>query len=271
MPNITPNYNLKKPLGTESALISVLNENFDTIDTALKPSVTDTTAPTSSSTSGLLATVLGWFANRIKAITGRTHWYEAPPTNLVNVAYHIGSGGSSHTEATTDTSGFMSAADKTLLDSTTSNAIGNTLMLRNETGRTKVASPSNAQDAANKEYVDNLVNNTFSRDKFIVTGSYTGDGTDERTILLDFTPSCVILTSAHGFTVSSGATSQQGGIALKGFNCLQKDCNDKSYLTTWDYKRCILGITTNGFKVSGYIDNSNPNMDGRQYYYIAIK
>lgn len=70
MPNLTPNYNLKKPLGTEFALISVLNENFDAIDEALTPSVDNTTAPTSEANKGKLSGILGWIANRIKSITG---------------------------------------------------------------------------------------------------------------------------------------------------------------------------------------------------------
>lgn len=45
MPKLTENYGFKKPLGTESTLISVLNENFDPIDEALTPSVDDTVAP----------------------------------------------------------------------------------------------------------------------------------------------------------------------------------------------------------------------------------
>lgn len=155
MPNLTPNYNLKKPLGTESALISVLNENFDTIDTALKPAVSDTTAPTSSSTSGLLATVLGWFANRIKAITGKSHWYDAPPTTLSAAANHMGYGGTSrHPNATTSTSGFMSTKDKVLLDNATAEAYSGRLIKRDSSGRAKVANPSNSQDIANKSYVD---------------------------------------------------------------------------------------------------------------------
>lgn len=40
MPKLTENYGFKKPLGTESTLISVLNENFDAIDEALTPPLT---------------------------------------------------------------------------------------------------------------------------------------------------------------------------------------------------------------------------------------
>ncbi len=341
MPNLTPNYNLKKPLGTESALISVLNENFDTIDTALKPAVSDTTAPTSSSTSGLLATVLGWFANRIKAITGKSHWYDAPPTTLSAAANHMGYGGTSrHPNATTSTSGFMSTEDKVLLDNATAEAYSGRLIKRDSSGRAKVANPSNSQDISNKAYVDTSINNTMTehtnsdsahpkatksisgfmsaddkklldaatesyiantiakrdsggrlrvaspsnaydatpktyvddkvkKSNYFITGDYTGDGNNERTISLGFTPSCVILMDNWGIS-QSGTTGQRGGMALPGLNCMYRNSADDYYLTAWDYRKCYLGIVTNGFMVSGY-QNDNANMDGQRYYYVAFK
>ena len=342
MPNLTPNYNLKKPLGTESALISVLNENFDTIDTALKPVVSDTTAPTSSSTTGLLASVVGWIANRIKAITGKSHWYESPPTTLTAVANHMGYGGTTrHPNATSSTSGFMSPADKTRLDNATSEASGGSLMIRDSSGRARVASPSNSQDAANKSYVDTNINNSVSthansstahpeatpnspgflsasdkqkldnatndytgntlakRDSsgrlkvaspssaydaapktyvdskvstssFFHIGSYIGDGTNERTISLGFTPSAVILMDVFGNTLDD-VCGYTGGMALPNANCVLRD-KSETYKTTWDYRYCILGIVSGGFKVSYYISNKvYSNLSGRSYYYIAFK
>ena len=160
MPKLTENYGFKKPLGTEAVLIDVLNENFDGIDEALTPPVADTTTPTSESTKGKLATVLEWFANRIKAITGKSRWYETPATNLEAVSKHMGARGSSvHNTATTSQSGFMSTTDKTKLDNSTSSPTVNTLILRDSSGRARVVSPSNDLDIANKNYVDVNIGN----------------------------------------------------------------------------------------------------------------
>lgn len=343
MPNLTPNYNLKKPLGTESALISVLNENFDTIDTALKPTVSDTTAPTSSSTSGLLATVLGWFANRIKAITGKSHWYDAPPTTLSAAANHMGYGGTSrHPNVTTTTSGFMSASDKIRLDNATSEANGGRIVMRDSSGRAKVANPSNTQDIANKSYVDTNINSTMAghtnsdnahpvatesvsgfmsaddkklldtatenytphsivrrdgsgrlkvaypnnsydaapktyvdgklnKSNYFTTGNYTGDGSNTRTISLGFTPSCVILMDMFGNTLDD-VDGQYGGMAMNGLNCLRRgQSTTSSYLTSWNYRYCLFGITSGGFMVSGYNSKGSSNTDGRRYFYVAFR
>lgn len=272
MPNITKNYSLKKPFGTESVLISVLNENFDTIDTALNPAVSDTTAPTSSSTSGLLATVLGWFANRIKAITGKSHWYDAPPTTLSAAANHMGYGGTSqHPNATTSTSGFMSTEDKVLLDNATAEAYSDSIIIRDSFGRAKVASPNDAQDAANKSYVDNEI----SKRNYFITGNYTGDGELERTIPLSFTPSCVIIMDMFGNTSYDKKDGGQfGGMAMNGLNCLRRNTTQtgsSEFLTTWNYRFCLFGITLYGIRVTGYNSNGNTNDSNRRYFYIAFR
>lgn len=161
MPKLTENYKLKKPLGTEPAMISVLNENFDAIDEALTPSVDDITEPNTDTQKAKLSGVLGWIANRIKAITGKSKWYEAPSINLETVAKHIGSG--THPNATASSAGFMPADDKSKLDGATANNTANTLMFRDQNGRAKVSNPSASLDAANKDYVDtNCVRKNFT-------------------------------------------------------------------------------------------------------------
>lgn len=172
MPKLTENYGLKKPLGTESALISVLNENFDVIDDALAPSIDDATAPTSTSTKGKLSGVLGWIANRIKAITGKSKWYEAPSINLESVAQHIGSG--THPNATQSVAGFMSATDKVKLDGATASNTTNTMMLRDANGRAKVSNPSASYDIANKTYVDtNCVRKSYAATMSAIFTAYS--------------------------------------------------------------------------------------------------
>ena len=42
-----------------------------------------------SSNTGTLRQILSWFANRIKAITGKTNWYDAPDTTLAAAKSHI--------------------------------------------------------------------------------------------------------------------------------------------------------------------------------------
>jgi hypothetical protein len=152
MAQMTANYNLKKPLYTENADVADLNENFDALDAALTPSVSQTSAPTSSSVSGKLAVVLGWLANRIKAVTGRANWYEAPGVTLADCQNHINDG--VHTAATASKAGIMSAADKSKLDAATAASTANALMLRDASGRAQTASPSAANDIVNKTYAD---------------------------------------------------------------------------------------------------------------------
>ena len=152
MPKLTTYHLLKKPLGTEPAMISVINENFDAIDAILAPSVNDTITPDNNSQRGKLSDVFGWITNRIKAITGKSKWYETPSINLETVAQHIGGG--THLNATQTSAGFMSADDKKKLDGATGVNTPNTVMLRDANGRAKISTPSAEYDIANKYYVD---------------------------------------------------------------------------------------------------------------------
>ncbi|NPV52230.1 MAG: hypothetical protein HPY71_01755 [Firmicutes bacterium] len=175
----TSNYGLKKPDGTDVVNISDLNYNADQIDAALTPTADPSQTPTNNGP-GKLVQWVSWIANRIKAITGKANWWEAPATTLeaakahmdavaphsghvltsdvVTVptankilrlnsdgklpasitgdaatvggvspsgfapSSHVGAGGSAHAVATTTTAGFMSAADKSKLDSIPSGA-----------------------------------------------------------------------------------------------------------------------------------------------------
>ena len=105
----TSNYNLKKPEGTDIVNIDDLNDNADILDQKLKEvenkadnappnSVNDAAigsrtpdqsqAPASPGT-GTLTQLISWLANRIKAITGKTNWWDAPPTTLQAAKNHI--------------------------------------------------------------------------------------------------------------------------------------------------------------------------------------
>ena len=152
MPKETTNHKLKKPLYSDNADIAVINENFDTIDELLTPSVYAQTAPDSSASKGKLSAVLGWLANRIKAITGQNSWQANPPVTLAECSNHISSG--THRNATINSNGFMSYTDKQKLDNATSEYTSSRLVMRDLSGRAKVQNPSSDYDIANKLYVD---------------------------------------------------------------------------------------------------------------------
>ena len=151
MPKTTANYGFKKPLYTENADVKIINDNFEMIDVLLTPTVSASTAPGSNST-GKLSNVLGWLANRIKAITGLTSWQDTPSVTLKDCYDHIQHG--YHDTATPITSGFMSHTDKLYLDNATPEKNPDTFVKRDENGRIKVEVPSETYDAANKGYVD---------------------------------------------------------------------------------------------------------------------
>ena len=152
MPKETTNHKLKKPLYSDNADIAVINENFDAIDELLTPSVYAQTAPDSSASKGKLSAVLGWLANRIKAITGQNSWQANPPVTLADCSKHILGG--THQNASVNANGFMSYSDKQKLDNATSEYTSSRLMMRDSNGRAKVKNPSTDYEIANKNYVD---------------------------------------------------------------------------------------------------------------------
>lgn len=152
MPKETTNHKLKKPLYSDNADIAVINENFDAIDELLTPSVYAQTTPDSSASKGKLSAVLGWLANRIKAITGQNSWQANPPVTLTECSNHIASG--THRNATINSNGFMSYTDKQKIDNATSEYTSSRLMMRDSNGRAKVKNPSTDYEIANKNYVD---------------------------------------------------------------------------------------------------------------------
>ncbi len=151
MPKTTTNYAFKKPLYSENADVSVLNENMDVLDDILTPTVSANTPPPAVS-KGKVSDILGWIANRIKAITGQSTWYANPSVTLEDCKNHIQNG--THPTATVASSGFMSASDKQKLDYATNEYTASRLMIRDSNGRAKVQTPSDSYDIANKSYVD---------------------------------------------------------------------------------------------------------------------
>lgn len=129
--------------------------NSDAIDTGSR---TVDQAQNPSSNAGSLRQFIDWFANRIKAITGKTNWYDAPSKNLEDLNSHIGSGGTAHSSAiASGAAGFMTGNDKAKLDAATSAATVSALMARDGSGRAKVATPSATDDIARLDTVNNAV------------------------------------------------------------------------------------------------------------------
>ena len=103
MPNFTTNYNIPMSLFDDTADIEAVTGVFETIDGILAPTVNQALAPSSATQKGLLATVLGWLANRIRAITGKTNWYDNPAVTLEQCSTHIND--TLHTAATSTKNG----------------------------------------------------------------------------------------------------------------------------------------------------------------------
>jgi len=177
MPANTTNYGFKKPYYTDNADVGVLNENFELLDAELTPSVIQTSAPPTTNHKGKISVILGWIANRIKAITGKASWWDSPSVTLEDCSAHITSG--SHTAATVSQDGFMPALDKQKLDNAVSAYTANRLMLRDSYGRAQVQAPAASFDIANKSYVDDnfVAKNTASTMSAMLTAqsntSYT--------------------------------------------------------------------------------------------------
>ncbi|MCX7614755.1 MAG: hypothetical protein N2Z65_03260 [Clostridiales bacterium] len=89
MPDSTTNYNLKKPLNTEYYDVDIQNDNMDLIDAALAPIADPSQVP--SGLTGKIGQWVSWITNRIKAITGKTNWYDAPDITLAQALSHISS------------------------------------------------------------------------------------------------------------------------------------------------------------------------------------
>lgn len=94
---------------------------------------------------------VAWSGGSVTAVTNI-----AQALDINQLFNHIGSGGNAHAQVTTSTDGFMSAADKLLLDQATHARIASSLMRRDSSNRSQVADPSDAYDIANKGYVDGM-------------------------------------------------------------------------------------------------------------------
>lgn len=108
----TTNYQLNKIELTDSPPdITVLNPNWDTIDQKMKENEeietgqrTINQSSTPSGNTGTLQNILNWFANRIRAITGKTNWWSSPDITLADTKTHV--------DATTEAHGGIVASSE---------------------------------------------------------------------------------------------------------------------------------------------------------------
>jgi hypothetical protein len=181
----TPNLGLRKPEGTDVVDIDDLNYNADVLDVEVTKLATASQAGRMSAADkakldGIAAGAevnQNAFSNvKVGATTiaadSKTDTLELAAgsgisltPDATNDKVTIGvafddtvhgnrGGGNLHATATQTTAGFMSAADKSKLDSTTSAATPNTIVQRDSAGRFKAAAPAAADDVARKAEVD---------------------------------------------------------------------------------------------------------------------
>lgn len=97
----------------------------------------------------------------------------------------------------------------------------------------------------------------------LVTGTYTGDGTDSRLISLGFQPKALLVMREEGYSARPYTDDYYGGLALPG----KPVCLQTSYGTNY-----ILTIESKGFRV--YYNRDRyilSNQKDTNYYYLAWK
>ena len=149
--------NGRAKVASPSAAADIATKGYvDSIETGAR---TVDPAQVPSGNTGTLRQFLNWLPNRIKAITGKTNWYDAPPTTLTAAKSHIDAAAphSGHETPTGAQAKVDAHANLTAAHSATSTATANRIIIRDSAGRAKVAAPSSASDIATKGYVDSLV------------------------------------------------------------------------------------------------------------------
>ena len=107
--------------------------------------------------------------------------------------------------------------------------------------------------------LDTAINEGLAKKPEIVTGSYAGNGTYNRTIDLGFTPKALVLFNSNGSCYYNG--QQTGGLAFPGTPLL---FNGTTALT----------IQEGGFLLTPYINGSQGsflNYTNQVIYYLAFR
>jgi len=191
---------------------------------------------------GSLRQLLDWFANRIRAITGASNWYDSPATTLAAAKSHMDA-----------TSGIHGA---------TSSATANRLVIRDPAGRAQFATPSAAADAATKGYVDGLVTGRAR----VHAGTYNGNGASNRPINLGWRPRFVVMMVRYE---ESGQQRFEIFLRIDGAPYTARIRTENiasSNVFIEPISPNDIGITDTGFTLSSITTNAS----GRTYYYVAI-
>lgn len=85
MPDLTQNYQLEKATANEFYDVEVHGRNMDKTDAALTPTADPAQVPVGDGP-GKIVQWVSWLANRIKAITGKANWYDAPAKTIQQLA-----------------------------------------------------------------------------------------------------------------------------------------------------------------------------------------
>ena len=128
--------------------------------------------------------------------------------------------------------------------------------------------PTEVGTPINKVLFDSIKADLLSKWNYsdISIGTYTGDGTDERTINLGYTPRAVFVECATPRLSNNARINGESGFAVTASPVYsQKGSQQK-----------VLEIVTNGFKVyqnqsQGTSYNENMNYGNSVYNYIAFK
>ncbi|MBC7340879.1 MAG: hypothetical protein H5U02_00235 [Clostridia bacterium] len=255
-----------------------------------------TQAPTSNI--GTLRQLLDWFANRIKAITGKTNWYDAPDLTLADLKAHKSRHATNGPDPLTpgDIGAIQNAgATPSIMADIDANkpAAGvagriyiatDTKKIYRDDGTAWAQLPldlpagatiggSTAWHAGNDgagsgldaDTVDGIHGANFGR---IASGSYVGDGASSRTITVGFTPKFVIVNTG----VANGTDGHQ--ISLRpssgAWGIFAGQYVSAKFFATRNAPYQIPGITTNGFTVGYSADPSHLNYSGTTYYWVAL-
>lgn len=203
----TTNYGLKKPEDNEVFdQQEHANYNMETVDAALTPTGDPTQAPTGNGPGKLIQWV-SWFANRIKAITGKTNWCDAPDITLAAAKTSMDDY-ATHKGNTTNAHGAVTAA------------IANKIVIRDATGRAKVAPPSAEDEIALKSNVTAVQTNLDAKMHAATGHKHTGGAGDAPILTTyqsvtgtfsDITTALASLAS-HTKTIPLGTSLAKGGI-----------------------------------------------------------
>ncbi len=97
----------------------------------------------------------------------------------------------------------------------------------------------------------------------VVTGSYTGDGTDSQTIALGFRPRAVLVRAVNGAASDNYRT--YSALAVTGQNAVNNEGTTILALTAGGFQACYSARESSGFLAPRL------NNKGQKYAYVAVR